>query len=130
VATVAGVSFKLSADSAAEATASHAGLWAGGVQVQQAPSIAKSRYRQQLEDAGRFGAGELSAKRGTGWRSGSFRADTAADSHALWLPCYNTVQAGQCTAFRTHMQLLAVACQFHGSCCSDAVLHPHYGACR
>jgi hypothetical protein len=95
--TVAGVSFKRCADSAAEATASHAGLWAGSVQVQQAPSIAKSRYRQQLEDAGRFGAGE----RAEGLRSEVFKADTAADSHGLWLPCY----AGQCTAIRTHTQL-------------------------
>lgn len=55
----AGVSFGQAAGGtdAAAAVATHSGLWAGGVQLQQAPSIAKSRYRQQLEDAGRLQAG-------------------------------------------------------------------------
>lgn len=54
----AGVSFNRAAADAA-AAAAHSGLWAGGVHVQQAPSIPKSRYRQQLEDAGRLEAGGL-----------------------------------------------------------------------
>lgn len=56
----AGVSFGRAAggtDAAAAAVATHSGLWVGGVQLQQAPSIAKSRYRQQLEGAGRLQAG-------------------------------------------------------------------------
>lgn len=57
-----GVSFsRTEAASAAQAGAASAqslSLWGGGMQVQHAPSIAKSRYRQQLEDAGALDPGE------------------------------------------------------------------------
>jgi hypothetical protein len=57
----AGVSFKQAAggsDASGAVAEQHAGLWGGGLQVQQAASIAKSKYRQQLEDAGQLDVGE------------------------------------------------------------------------